>query len=70
MDGKKYWSQSKGMWLSAIVTALGVVQTTLQTYPLDPKVQGLIITGIGIAIGVVRVLTGEPITAQVPERKP
>lgn len=70
MNGKKYWASSKGMWLSGIVTTLGIVQATLQQYPLDPKVQGLIITGIGIAIGVVRVMTGEPVTAQMPEKKP
>ena len=59
----KYWANSKGMWLAAAVTALGLIQTNFQTYPLEPRTQGMITLAIGIAIGVVRAITGEPIVA-------
>lgn len=60
-EASRYWAHSKGMWLSAIVTILGVIQTTFQQYPLDPKAQGAVITAIGIAIGVVRAMTDNPL---------
>ena len=68
MSNAKSWVNSKGIWLGAAVTILGALQSAFQEYPLEPKVQGFILMGLGAAISVVRILTSGPVTASPPSK--
>ena len=61
MDAKT-WFESKTMWFAAALTCLGVVQATLEQYPLEPATQGIVLTVIGIVIGVMRVVTKQAVS--------
>jgi hypothetical protein len=66
MASAKSWASSKGIWLGTAVTILGALQSAFQQYPLEPKTQGFILMGIGLAINVIRVLTDGPVTLESP----
>ena len=66
----KAWIQSKTMWFAAALTCLGVVQATFEKYPLEPAAQGMILTGIGIVIGVLRVVTNQPVVPPTKQTTP
>lgn len=56
--------KSKTMWLAFGITALGVVQAN---YPMvqhlvPEKYQGLVFVVIGVAVGLLRVVTTQPLS--------
>lgn len=58
----KGFFKSKTMWFSALTAMAGVVQSIAPFIPAD-KV-GAILGGIGIAGGVLRTLTNQPLSAK------
>ena len=57
-------TRSKTMWFAGAVVALGVLQSN---YPLiqhlvPEKYQGLVFVGIGVAVGVLRLVTTKPLS--------
>jgi hypothetical protein len=60
--------RSKGMWLSAVVTALGIIDAkyadVIKEY-ISPHNQALALTLVGVAIGVVRSVTTQSLADKV-----
>ena len=54
----KVWFKSKTLWFNVAGGVLGVFLNALQTAPLDPQIQVLILT---IGNAVLRMMTTEPI---------
>jgi hypothetical protein len=53
----KNWIKSKTMWVGFGVGLLGLIQATMETAPLDPQIQGIIVSIIGVAMMGLRTIT-------------
>ena len=56
-DSMKKWFKSRTMWLGFVIGFLGLVTGTLESAPLDPKVQGMVMAGIGALVMFLRSIT-------------
>ena len=56
---KEFW-KSKTMWFGFAIGLLGLIETTMETAPMDPTAQGIMLSVIG---GVTLVLRGLTTTA-------
>jgi hypothetical protein len=55
--------KSKTMWFGALLTVLGALQgLDWATLITNPKVSGIIISGIGVAVMILRAVTNQPLS--------
>ena len=64
----KSWATSKSIWLGAATTILGALIAAFEQYPMEPKTQGFILMGLGIAGIIARSLTDSPVTLAPPKK--
>lgn len=57
----KSWAKSKTMWVGFAVGILGVVQSTLESAPMDAQTSGMVMGAIGAVMMFLRTITTQPI---------
>ena len=57
----KSYFKSKTMWVGFAVGVLGLIQTTMESAPLDPQVSGMVMGGIGAVMMFLRSITTEAV---------
>lgn len=65
MEAGKSAIASKTMWFGAAVTMLGAAQTLDWVSLLGSQKAGLVVSGIGIATMILRMITEKPVTGVV-----
>lgn len=60
-------AKSKTMGFATILVILGIVQQTLPQFEgvIPPDVYGVIVSAIGVAVAVLRVLTNQPLSEKM-----
>ncbi len=53
----KNWIKSKTMWVGFSIGLLGLLQATMETSPLSPQYQGIIVSVIGVVMMGLRTIT-------------
>jgi len=57
----KQWYHSKTMWLNLATGVIGVVITTISESPIDPKVAGMVVSGLSAVNMFLRSITSQGI---------
>ena len=57
------WWRSRTIWFSVVLSVLGVVDANMHLFRdlIGPDYYGFAVTGIGIAVAVLRVVTTKPL---------
>lgn len=64
MPTTQQFLRSKTIWLSMALSALGVLQASMDAFTpyISPQSAGLISVGVGAAVAMLRILTSQPLS--------